>query len=610
MTNLTPLSSFDDVIQHETATLVLGGVGGPMNTQAQQLLNRTQFLNNARVALSDATDSSKGAAVIGRAGQVVDSITLLRGLLKTSVSTHAFVTGYYAAGDGGGGPYYLDVADVVSADNGGTIIVATDGGRWKLIHNDVVSVKQFGAKGDGVTDDAPAVRRALDIMPARGGTVIYPDVGPYLQSSVVYIPQRISVFSGPGIKIIGNNTSIIGSGSNNIFESGTGTMSTGGASNFGQPNESNTSIHYNSSIEGFNFSNCGIAVRLFNWIQGCTLKKLYGTNFTTMIDTTRCFYLGLEDVQGRPLQDARAATTPIFRFFDSNNTMTFVNVHCSGITAGSVQKGVGWEFDGGVQGIVLPAGCSSEGCVQGVVLKSIIYSMAITGFYMEANLTAVKSIGANLLNLVMDYNEFEDNGVDVDVDGWVDGYFGAANRTENSVTFGNGCTHEVQVPAQTLSDATHTTWVRFPPGWTVPGGCKVTRNDEIYNSATGFQAVWFRNDANSSGATGVVPKSYTGDSFNVGGIIPYCVVAGVGGTSLTVDTKIVWSPDLAAVRFDIFVEHSSTSVVAGTLSAKNTVFRDDATAFTVVTSNNGGFLRFTFGGFGTITSFGGQIRII
>lgn len=86
---------------------------------------------------------------------IVDSISALRAVDKTKF-TRVFVTGYYSVGDGGGGQYWYDSTDTTSADNGGTVIVAADGGRWKLPTVGAVTVKQFGAKGDGATDDGAA----------------------------------------------------------------------------------------------------------------------------------------------------------------------------------------------------------------------------------------------------------------------------------------------------------------------------------------------------------------------------------------------------------------------------------------------------------------------
>ena len=94
---------------------------------------------------------------------IASSIADVRAVDSTR-SSHVFATGYRQAGDGGGGHYYLDTADASSADNGGTVIVAGDGARWKLIQQGAVSIKQFGARVDGTTDDRAFVQAALEAV--------------------------------------------------------------------------------------------------------------------------------------------------------------------------------------------------------------------------------------------------------------------------------------------------------------------------------------------------------------------------------------------------------------------------------------------------------------
>lgn len=90
----------------------------------------------------------------------VDNIAALRAVDHTKY-TLSETLGYYVPGDFGGGVYYYDAADTTSADNGGSIIVANDNARWKLAQHKSANVNQFGAKGDGVTDDSNAFVRAL-----------------------------------------------------------------------------------------------------------------------------------------------------------------------------------------------------------------------------------------------------------------------------------------------------------------------------------------------------------------------------------------------------------------------------------------------------------------
>ncbi|BBP82462.1 hypothetical protein PHLH8_21040 [Pseudomonas sp. Pc102] len=117
-----------------------------------------------RMDLANELDPAKGVALVARSGQVVGSIAELRLLLSGSASRHAFVLGYYQAGDGGGGAYSLDAADTSTADNGGTVIVAADGGRWKMAVTGEVSIKQFGAKADDTTDAGPAINASTSAL--------------------------------------------------------------------------------------------------------------------------------------------------------------------------------------------------------------------------------------------------------------------------------------------------------------------------------------------------------------------------------------------------------------------------------------------------------------
>lgn len=66
MSNLTPTPGWDDVFQLETDTLGLGGPGGPMNLQAQALLNRTEQLRAEKAGmdtLNTFTKAQRGAFV-------------------------------------------------------------------------------------------------------------------------------------------------------------------------------------------------------------------------------------------------------------------------------------------------------------------------------------------------------------------------------------------------------------------------------------------------------------------------------------------------------------------------------------------------------------------
>lgn len=131
---------------------------------------------------------------------VVGSISALRAVSKAQ-NVVAFVTGYYNPHDGGGGPYQLDPNDLTSTDNGFTIIVATDGGRWKLQYTSTLSVKQAGAKGDGSTDDTTSIQMADTVARALGVQLYFP--------GSVYMVSQLTVYTGSNWRGDGRAASIV-----------------------------------------------------------------------------------------------------------------------------------------------------------------------------------------------------------------------------------------------------------------------------------------------------------------------------------------------------------------------------------------------------------------
>jgi hypothetical protein len=86
---------------------------------------------------------------INRANNSVTDYTALRAYSGRSTQITVTSTGI-------SGVFVYDSTDTTSSDNGGTIIVDSANRRWKRIYSGKISVKWFGAKGDGTTDDTAA----------------------------------------------------------------------------------------------------------------------------------------------------------------------------------------------------------------------------------------------------------------------------------------------------------------------------------------------------------------------------------------------------------------------------------------------------------------------
>lgn len=109
---------------------------------------------------------------------LLSNIAALRTFFNPLISA-VFLPGYTVSGDGGGGIYYYDTTDVISADNGGTIIIDSLSRRWKLSYDGAVSIKKFGAATTKTNaQNKTALQAAISAADIAGSGDIYvpPDI--------------------------------------------------------------------------------------------------------------------------------------------------------------------------------------------------------------------------------------------------------------------------------------------------------------------------------------------------------------------------------------------------------------------------------------------------
>ena len=123
-----------------------------------------------------------------------DTVSDMKSDTKLVAGQHIKTKGYYSINDGGSAEYYIrtktgeDIEDNGSIHFIGTLVA-------ELIDNDNINIKQFGAKGDGESDDTLCFTKAISYLKNLELTSHSLEINPgtYIISSTITIPMYIKV---------------------------------------------------------------------------------------------------------------------------------------------------------------------------------------------------------------------------------------------------------------------------------------------------------------------------------------------------------------------------------------------------------------------------------
>lgn len=199
----------------------------------------------------------------------VETVAALRALTASTLGDRLplELLGYYAAGDGGGGLFVYSSSSVETEDGGMIIAPTTGSGRFlRVTSGSKISVKWFGAKGDGSTDDTTALQAAFTYFRAQapGAVLEFDATGTYLTTQTLLV-------EGNRLTVEGNQSTI----------KTTATLASNGVINVGNAGPASASEQVtiqNLRIEADNKAAYGLFVREG---QNCSYRNITSTNGVT-----------------------------------------------------------------------------------------------------------------------------------------------------------------------------------------------------------------------------------------------------------------------------------------------------------------------------------------
>lgn len=477
----------------------------------------------------------------------------------------------------------------------------------KVKLNDWVSVKDFGAVGDGTTDDTTAIQAAVNFAGAAFSSDWF-STATFANSRVVEFPSATYKISSKilvprGVVLKGNNSTIQGNGFGvsdiDCFESAyySGTTLT---SNIGTTPETQRLQH--TRIEGFRFVNFRKAINLFNFNEGCAVRDCSFFNVRQALIAERCFYAEFTNLMNRG--SASSAADWCFEFKTFVNVESIRNVSC-------IDRVNGILISGGVNGQSLQM-VNVENGTNGIRFTGEVNPINIDSCYFESLTgTAIDMTEASAKRSVtIDNNWFAQIGTAITGVQMLNGKIGSGNYftnvTNKVVITDNLSTIKVQIPANRVTSGLPV----IPPGYSFGKAVEVEMPYHVFDGGSGNSFV------RQQYTNGLVSLPFSGEQGVQTSGVPFCTnsSSNPGGTpfDVRVDTKITFDNYVMCIFAVQISDNTGTYQIRGR-SYGTTVFLDTASGKTCAVSNNGGFIRLTFSSFSHPTgvySIEGIVRMV
>ena len=470
-----------------------------------------------------------------------------------------------------------------------------------------VSVKDFGATGDGTTDDYAAIQTAIEYAFANNVNILFPKAT-YAVGATLLIPQNFDpTFTGqnPIVTIEGGNSIFNMLDNITLFESAyynAGVLT----SNYGTALDS----HYSTNIVLQNFSviyadsgNLTVPLlKIQDWHQGCVIQNIVTNVNEEMLWSNNNFYTNFLNLQSY-LQAPAAG-----------DRFTFSNAHNLNKISGLVAANsiIGYKFDGALTACQM-TNVSFEGMEIGAQFNATVYDLSIENSYFEGITDSFLQFTDYVENCYINNNYF--NFLNSATTYLIDYFPSPGNGIY--ITSGNNYTG-MPSNANILKQKENVYGTGIVIQRVKTGG---TINDLLITNTTAGQNVDWQQKIAMTGAVGNVvntyaPGIYSGKYSNG--------IAGANGFSWTnlssgtvqINTKMLYNNSLR-IYVNIAVSATGTTFIKGEFIGGYfgaTFYEYGASALTVTTALNitnvGGYVQINGTVSGTITAIDGEIRLI